>query len=207
MSKMLTYLGFVILCAAVILGFTTARTYTQLAAPVLLYPLLAYLALRMFPRRAPTPKAELKIVETVKADEELSEDDATIADNDKRELLKMIGVAGVSFFLYTLLNRRSETAFFGRINGPAVTALEDASGKKINPATDQPLDGFTISDIDDRDAYIAYLGFIKIDGSWYITEQNSENGSFRYVKGTSNYASSWSNRRNLNYGLYQNVFK
>ncbi len=50
MNKTLTYAGFAAACLFVILLFVTAKSYTQLGLAIVIYPLVAYFALKIFPR-------------------------------------------------------------------------------------------------------------------------------------------------------------
>jgi hypothetical protein len=211
MRKTITYSGFAAVSLAVVAAFMTAKTYTQLGIAVLLYPLIVYFAYRLFIRRTRkvpvvTPvQPAVQPVETVKVEKVKAKKEGTgISDNDKRDFLKMIGAAGLSFFLFSIFNRRAEGLFFGKAAGSGITTLEDSTGKKINPAERQPTDNYLISEIDDN--LIAFYGFTNKDGAWFILKEDPDEGSFRYIKGESNFSNNWTNRDNLNYDYYHNVF-
>lgn len=53
---------------------------------------------------------------------------------------------------------------------------------------------------------VTYNGYLDRDGRWYITEQNTTTGTFRYAKGSSNYSNNWDNRAGLSYGYFNEVF-
>ncbi len=173
MRKTLTYSSFIITSLLVILAFVTATTYTQLGIAIVLYPIVAFFAYKLFivrdaktpavalqpPTVQPIEKAEVKAVEPKK-------DDVSIKDIDKRAFLKLIGATGISFFLFSLFNRRTEALYFGRSSAPGISVLTDDKRNKINPAERNPTDGFQISEIDDRD--IVFYGFINTYGAWYI---------------------------------------
>lgn len=212
MRKTLTYSSFVITSLLVILAFVTATTYTQLGVAVVLYPLLAYFAYKLFmvrnrkvpeiPVQLPSIKPTKKVkIETANAEKG---EGAVVADIEKRAFLKLIGATGISFFLLSLFNRRTDGLFFGKSAGPGISALEDGTGNKINPAERQPTDSFQISEIDD--SFVAFYGFTNKDGAWFIMKEDPDNGSFRYIKGESDFSGNWTSREDLNYDYYHNVF-
>lgn len=211
MKKTLTYGSFSVACIIVVLLFVTSKTYPQLAIAVILYPLVVYFALKVFPRKN-TIKEEIEIpkptesitsattLETPKVENGRVE----IADVDKRAFLKMIGAAGISFFLFSLLSKRAEVPFFGKFIGPSTTTLTNVEGTKINPAESQPTDGYRISEVDDN--VITFYGFTNQNGAWFIMKEDTDSGSFRYSKGNSEFADNWTKREQLKYDYYHNVF-
>ncbi len=62
-----------------------------------------------------------------------------------------------------------------------------------------PLDGYKVTDIDD-----SYFGYLKSDGSWYIMRESS--GTYRYVKGDSDYSTAWTGRGELSYQYFNVIF-
>jgi hypothetical protein len=208
MRKSITYSGFALASLVVILVFLTSKTYSQLLIAILLYPPLVYLAFKIFPKKEvtiemPLPQqlAQKDEVSTVKAEREKVD----VADIDKRAFLKMIGVAGVSFFLLSLFSRRGpKIPFLGKAVGGDTTQLEDATGNKIDPAQTQPTDGYRISEVDDN--VITFYGFIKKGGAWFIMREDTDTGSFRYAKGEKEFSNNWGNREKLNYDYYSNIF-
>jgi hypothetical protein len=213
MHKTLTYSSFVVATVVVLGIFVTATSYTQLGLAVLLYPLLAYIALRIFPRKVwKSPIISINIPITAEKSTTQKEtpreekiDKVDIADIDKRAFLKLIGLAGLSFFLSSLFTRRGEELLFNRASSnPGITSLEDPSGNKIHPAEQQPTDGYQISEIDDND--ISFLGYINTKGQWYIMKGDGETGSFRYTKGDTDFSGNWGNRENLTYAYYHELF-
>ncbi len=201
MRKILIYSSFLISSLVVIAMFLTATTYAQLAFAVILYPALVYFGLRAFPGRLKNSKTKEPIVKIEPADIKKEEN---IEDVDRRGFLKVIGAAGLSFFLFSIFNRKAQVPFFGKVAGPGTTALEDVDGKKINPAQSQPTDGYRISEIDDN--IITYYGFTNKDGEWFIMREDPDNGSFRYAKGDSNFPDKWAKHENLVYDYYSKVF-
>lgn len=208
MRKTITYSTFIVITIVVIAMFLTAQTYAQLVLAAVLYPILAYLGFRIFPSKknqslvvsvqlTTPPKAEAEMVEA-------TNNTFDIADIDKRAFLKLIGVAGFSFFLFSLFSKKAQVPFFGKLAAPGVTSVHDSAGNRIDPAERQPMDGYQISEIDDN--VIAYYGFTHRNGSWLIMRQDSETMSFRYARGDAEFPGNWSNRERLTYDYFSNVF-
>ena len=199
MRKILSYCSFVIASLVVVFAFVTATSYIQLAFAIAIYPLLVYFGFKVFPRKSLliNPKEQ---VATVQPESE------NIEDGDKRSFLKLIGVTGISLFLYSIFSRRAQlqVPFLGSTSEPESVSLQDTTGNKIDPAEKQPTDGYRITEFDD--SIIAYYGFTHKDGSWFIMQEDTDTGSFRYVRGTSDFASSWVNREKFNYDYFINVF-
>lgn len=196
MTKTLTYSGFAISSILIILAFVTAKSYTQLGIAVLLYPLLAYFALRLFPRKTPkTPVLAIQIprMPAPKVDE-VRREKVDVVDIDKRTFLKLVGTAGVSLFLFSLLGRRVENALFGG------TVPESRTGQTEPPATD----GYKITEV--YGGAITFYGFTNKDSAWFIMRGDTESGSFRYTRGENNFPGNWKNRENLKYDYYHNLF-
>jgi hypothetical protein len=205
MRKTLTYTSFTVACLIIALIFVTAKNYTQLTVGVLLYFPLAYLALSLFPARTRKSSPKETTVEPNSIENSDTGEEYVIADSDKREFLKLIGVAGVTFFLSSLFSRKSGVfPLFGNNAQLGTTGLEDSTGRKVNPAESHPTDGYKISEIDDNE--ISYYGFTNKDGAWLIMRENTDTKSFRYAKGEFGFPESWSDRQNLNYDYYHNVF-
>lgn len=200
---LLTYSSFVIACLVVIVGFITATTYIQLAAVILLYPLLVFFAFKILPlkTRMQPSKKPAEIVE------ELKRESVGISDIDKRVFLKLIGGAGLFLFFFSIFNKRAEGLFFKNLPPPGVQGsvyLQDTSGNKIDPATKKTFDDYSISDIENN--VITYYGFISKNRAWYIMQVDTATGAFRYSKASSNYSANWNNRANLKYDFFDNVF-
>ena len=215
MKKVLTYTSFIITSLLVILAFITATTYTQLGVAVVFYPFIAFFAYKLFGVRGEkaitASRKTLAIepptnvgVDQLETTDLKKEKNAIVADINKRAFLKIIGATGISYFLFSLLNRRSESFFFGRSAEAGISSLTDEGGKKISPSERQPLDGYIISEIDD--GYIAYYGFINNNGAWYVMKEDPEDGSFRYIKGSTNFSNNWVSRENLDYDYFHNIF-
>ena len=211
MRKVLTYSSFVITSLLVVLAFVTATTYTQLGVAVVLYPFITFFAYKLFmvkSQKVPVVAAQLPLVNQIKEVEVETANiekraNTIVADIDKRALLKIIGATGISFFLFSLLNRRPGAQFFGG-TGQGISVLTDGSGKKVDPSERQPMDGYVISEIDE--GFIAYYGFTNNSAAWYIMKEDPDEGSFRYIKGGSSFESNWVSRENLNYDYFHNIF-
>lgn len=215
MIKYITYAGLSASTVILIFAFVTAQSYSQLGIAATFYPLLAFLLLKAFPRES-TKQKELvqetplspKPVEVPHSNPIPATTDMSsrvdIADIDKRAFLKIIGGAGLTFFLFSLLGKRTQVPFLGKFGTPDHTTIKNADGLQINPAEKQPLDGYQISEIDD--SLTAYYGFINKVGHWIIMKQDNESMSFRYAKGNSNFPNSWKDRERLSYDYFYNVF-
>lgn len=216
MKKTLTYTTFIGATAVVIFLFVTATSYTQLAVASVLYPGIAFLALNIFPRRI-KKEYEIKIQIPTEHNEQIQkaepvqelvkqikeEETAEVADHDKRDFLKLIGIAGVSVFLLSIFNKRSPVPFLGKGAETDNLKLTDSEGKVIDPAQAEPFDGYHICEIDDD--VISYYGFINKEGEWYIMREDTSTSSYRYAKGDTNFPGGWSNRERLKYDYFYNI--
>ena len=203
MKKILIYGGFIIASILVVVIFVTSTTYTQLAIASLLYPPLAYFAFKHFPsnlRKAHTERLTVAIQPANKSKKEGVE----IVDIDKRAFLKLIGAAGFSFFLFSILSKRIETLIFGRASLVGLAPLGSTTSNQINSAERQPTDSYKISEIDSGE--FTFYGFINKGGGWYIMKEDPGTGSFRYTKGESNFPKNWVGRERLTYDYFHNVF-
>ncbi len=194
--------------------FMTAKSYPQLIVGTALYALLVYFGYKMMrlhhsgwniqPVSATIHDRNEADTETVADTEELADDgkkpEVIVTDIDKRAFLKIVGATGLSFFLMSLFGRKAESLLFG--NTDRAPARDDVV--KTAPTPQSPTDGYTISEIDD--GLIAYYGFMGQKGAWFIMRQDSNDGSFRYVKGENDFPVSWEDRANLTYDYYANVF-
>lgn len=215
MRKTLILTCFIIATLVVFGMFISATTYIQLAVAIVTYPLLVYIAFVVFPRKhfshhaLPSSTIALESPLVAQKTESGRTESVGIADIDKRVFLKLIGGAGISLFLFSLISKKTEGLFFRGVQpiAPPVSgklALEDLSGNKVNPAQSQPTDGYGIAEIDD--SLISFYGFTNKDGAWYVMREDPDNGSFRYARGNSNFPDNWTNREKLNYDYFSNVF-
>lgn len=73
---------------------------------------------------------------------------------------------------------------------------------------DDPLFPFKVSDIDDIETTTGYnyYGYLKNSGAWYILREDLDNKAYRYATGTSDYTTSWTNRKTtVSYDYLSNV--
>ena len=218
MSKLLlAYFSFVIACLVVIVAFITAATYTQLAIAILLYPLLVFFAYKVFPKTwmyrlkkltktQPVPGYSSQTIKQAEKFEEINRESVGISDIDKRVFLKLIGGAGLFLFFFSIFNKKAENLFFKNLPGSVSgkISLEDISGNKIDPSQNHPTDGYIISEIDDN--LVSFYGYTNKDGAWYIARIATDTGSFRYIKGDSDFPGNWNNRVNLKYDYFSKIF-
>ncbi len=212
MSKILTWCSFVIVSLIVIAAFVTATNYIQLAVAIILYPPLVYFSFKAFPRKTrsyPSGKPVTAIQQQAKSTEKPEtgkRENISIADIDKRAFLKLIGGTGLILFLLSIFNKNAGGLFPGIAPaGSGLTLLKDTAGNKIDPAQNQPLDGYRISEVDDNNT-IAFYGFINKDGAWFIMKGDANTGSFRYAKGNSDFPNNWARRENLKYDYFYKLF-
>jgi len=198
MLKILTYCSFVIASLVVVIAFVTARTYSELVFAIVLYPLLVYYAFKVFPRKSSQVAYKEQLAPAIQPVAE------NVVDDDKRAFLKLLGVSGFSLLLYSIFIKRPQVPFFGNTSESETISLQDTSGNKIDPAEKGPTDGYRITEIDD--SIVAYYGFTHKDGSWFIMQEDTDTGSFRYVRGDSNFTSGWAGREDFKYDYFINVF-
>lgn len=209
MPKILTYFGFIVSGVLTVLVFVTAKTYIQLAIAVALYPLFAYFAFKLFPRksqvRSVTVQTPVTTPERFVTSEPVNRERVEIVDIDKRTFLKLLGTAGISFFIFSIFGRRVEDLIFNQSNKTEVAKTGITPDSPTTETETLASEGYRISEIDDEDV-ISYYGFINKQGSWLIMKQDSENNSFRYSKGEKDFSKKWGGRQQLKYDYYYNLF-
>ena len=210
---LLKYFIFVISFISVTAIFVTAKTFTQLAIAIALYPILAFFAFKAFPNiwSPSNPSTALRTsslrVNPFKPKETYEirkKEGVKVADIEKRLFLKLIGATGLSFFLMSIFSRRVESLILNQNQAhpvPVAGNLKDSQTTVAASLTDE----YEISGIDY--GIEGYLGFIKKDGGWYIMKEDLDNGSFLYTNGDSDFPKNWRNRKNLKYDYFDNVFK
>ena len=70
-------------------------------------------------------------------------------------------------------------------------------------------DAYAISEVNTTNATYNYYGFVDKDGGWYIMrEDKTVVGAevYRYTKGDNDFATNWTNRAGLTYGVYNTIF-
>ena len=70
---------------------------------------------------------------------------------------------------------------------------------------ESPLGNYRLSD-QDINGTIKYYGYVDRNGNWYIAKNDGSDGSWRFIKGSSDYPTNWANRASLEYNYYYNVF-
>lgn len=203
MKKFLIYGGFGLASVGVIAVFITATSYLQLAIASVLYIPLAFFVFRYLIPHLPR-KVDVKT--PIVATRPIGGPDSKeleIVDIDKRAFLKIIGAAGLSFFIFSLFTRKIEALLPGNL-GPPVSLPQNTNNTQTSPAGNQPTDNYKISEVDN--GIVSYYGFVSQDSGWYIMKEDDNEGSFRYAKGKSNFPDNWANRTQLKYDYYSNVF-
>ncbi len=206
-NKILTYVLFIVASIFVVGLFVTSKSYTQLAIAVVLYPILAYFAVKFFYGKKTKLRtvviklpANLQQEAVVKA--KIEDETENVADVDKRTFLKFVGATGIFFFISSLLGRRVDSLIFNN-KTPQLDAM--ATDPTQSPGGSPTTNGYSISEIDDGNA-VTYYGFINSSGSWLIMREDIETTSFRYAKGSSNFPNNWSSREQLTYDYYYKLF-
>jgi len=205
--KILTYAGLLIWSILVVLLFVTATTYLQLIVAVILYPITAYFAIKIFsnkPKVAVVPIATVKSTPTaanvVAVPVKESED---VIDIDKRTFLKLVGTTGIFFFVSSLLGRRVDSLF---LNQPVTENTTGTASSNSSPGGGSlAQNGYNISEIDDSGT-TTYYGFTNKSGGWLIMREDTDSTSFRYAKGNVDFPTAWAGRTNLKYDYYYNLF-
>lgn len=209
MTKTISYTGLIISAILVVFVFLTAKTYTQLIIAVILYPLLAYFALKVIPKRssaeAPTISVNLPTIpqRTVDKADYVKRERVEVADIDKRTFLKLIGTAGISFFIFSILGRRVDSFLFNGSGSGGTSSSGIIPGASMSQ-TGSITDGYKITEIDD--GLVSYYGFTNQAGNWLIMKEDTQTSSFRYAKGAKDFAGNWKNRQDLRYDYYYNLF-
>lgn len=201
MNRTLTIATFLVLGALVTVLFVSSTSYVQLAVASLLYPPLIYMAFKLFPSGQGASIGETITLgvkqQPIHAGGHTRSQTKTVelVDFDRRAFLKLIGAAGFSFFIFSFLSRRVEDLFL-----KSSTSQNGLGGD----TSSLPTEGYKVSEIDSGDD--SYYGFINSQGAWYIMKEDSETGSFRYIKGPVDFAKNWENRSSLEYKYYHQVF-
>lgn len=66
-----------------------------------------------------------------------------------------------------------------------------------------PLIAYKTTDLDTANA-TKYVGYTDVDGNWFIKKITAT--EIRFIKGTSNYTTNWTNRSSLTYDYFYNIF-
>lgn len=209
MKKAPLYVGFAVASMVETAMFTTTTTYSQYAIAAILYLPLVYVFFKLFPRKPHQKSSITQLMpksDTTKPP--ITEDHIAkgidILDIDKRVFLKLVGAMGLSFFISSLFFKRAGNTILGKAEEPGQTSLQDAAGNVINPAQHNPTDNYKISEVDYGTD--TYYGFMDQGEGWFIMKEDLNAGTYRYIKGGSNFYENWSNRENLKYDYFNRVF-
>ncbi len=176
---------------------------------IIIFPLPLYFLLTVFYKESTSNR----VVESVKSVEPVypersrrveSVNQEPISDPLKRKFIKIIGGSGLGILLLAIFKPKGvDAAFFGSAPGPGTVAIKDSNDNKIDPAIKSPTDAYGVTEIDD--SVPSYYGFVNKEGAWYITKESND-GSYRYNKGSSNFSSNWSSRASLTYDYFDATF-
>ncbi len=76
---------------------------------------------------------------------------------------------------------------------------------RLPVVTEDALDNYQPSD-ETNTGGVDYYGFLDRNGNWYIQQYDYNNGTIRYIRGSSDYTTNWTNRESLTYRYYNQVF-
>lgn len=88
------------------------------------------------------------------------------------------------------------------IDDGEIASIRTTSGSSSTTYS-KPTDAYSLSNIDDSTS-TEYYGYEAADGSWYIKKLASD--AFTFVKGSSDYATAWTNRASQTYASYGATF-
>ena len=97
-----------------------------------------------------------------------------------------------------------EIAIYGSSDGVVWYPIKVDSNGVLQTS---PTSNYKISDKDD-DASPNYYGFLNASGGWYIMKEIVSAGAdtYRYIKGSSDYTTNWTNRASLSYDYFNVIF-
>ncbi|MBI2049671.1 hypothetical protein HYT32_02075 [Candidatus Roizmanbacteria bacterium] len=211
---LLIYPTFAIALLFVTVAFITSTSFTQLGVAIILYPLLVFFAYKIFKgeslqvrRVYPSehPSTTEQHVKSKKKIEDTKEKNIEVTDINKRAFLKIVGATGLSFFLISTFGRTIQSLLSGQTLTQIPTPIGNPQNSQANGPKTSPTDEYKISEVDDD--IISFYGFINKNGDWFIMKGDTNSGTFRYAKGTSNFPENWKKRKNLKYDYYDNTFK
>jgi len=203
-NKLIVYIGLIVSSLVMIGMFVTAASYLQLTVAVVSYPLFIYFFFNLLPHRAPdriSRTAYQKALALPHKPVSIPKGNKCIADIDKRDFLKLIGTAGISFFLFSIFSRKKQVPFIGRLTGERAPVTPSPGGDRNGLG---PTDDYQITEIDE--GAIAYYGFTDAEGAWFIMKEDSDTGSFRYSQGDKGFSKNWTNRDDLKYDYFYKTF-
>jgi len=199
-KKIIIYIGLIISSLVIIGMFVTATSYLQLGVAIICYPLFVYFIFKSFLHKIPKVNYQKTLVPP-QNQVKMSKSSGGITDTKKRDFLKIIGTAGISFFLFSLFSRKKEIPFIGQLTGGRMPVAPSSGGDKNDT---RPTDDYQITEIDEGE--VAYYGFTDMGGAWFIMKENSDTGSFRYYQGDKGFSQNWNNREKLKYDYFYKTF-
>lgn len=199
--KIITFYAFVITTFLMVTGILGATNFIELITAILFSPLAFYFIVLMIPRKAKVLSFE-PVLDIIP--DQIKRIKNPDYDPERRKFLKLIGAAGGSLFLMTVFTRKAEASFFGSMPGPGSISVKNSAGALIDPSEKKPTDGYNITEIDDS-GVDSYYGFVNKDGAWFIQKELSS-GAYRYIKGASDFATSWTGRVGLTYDYFNSIF-
>lgn len=90
-------------------------------------------------------------------------------------------------------------------NGGAVKRIQVNSDGEIITGGGTSATVYKLSD-EDSASDPAYYGYLDADGGWYILKITESTGTYRYVKGASDYSTAWTDRASQTYVYYDSAF-
>jgi hypothetical protein len=84
----------------------------------------------------------------------------------------------------------------------ALQGLKPTISKRMPTLAD-----FRATDIDTDRSGTQYIGFMALDGSWYLMQSDERNNTTRYYFGTGDYASAWEQRHNYDYTTLSEAYR
>ncbi len=203
MNKAITYSGATLASFGLIALFLTAKTPLQLGIAIALYPVFILFLFKFFILKSNNqPQATSLFTLSPVRQEKKEETDhkhkgsVEIVDIDKRAFLKLVGGVGLSFFIFSIFNKKVGNLLLG---GAGSDTQAPASPSQLT-------DGYKISEIASNEEH-SFYGFITKDGKWLIMREDIATGSFRYAKGNPDFSLNWTHREGLDYSYYHDTFQ
>lgn len=203
MRKTLTYTCLAIACILVVIIFVTSTSYLQLILGIVLYPVLAYFAVKILRKKNARPIIDTSPFKSKLDHKPKRHPEEEKVDDEKRTFLKLVGTTGLFFFITSLLGNRVGNLIVGNGLETSISNNQPSAGANSTTGSLSP-SGYNISEIDE--GVSTYYGFTSKTGAWLIMKQDTDTSSFRYAKGDSDFPGGWAKRQDLNYDYYYNLF-
>lgn len=207
-KQIIIYYGLFICLLLTIAGIISAKNFNELLSSFIYIPLIFFFLAQILHKKSAITKVTKTVSQpkpkVITPTQLVSSPEPSIADNDKRLFLKLVGSAGFSLLFMAMFTKKAQAAFFGSVPGPGTVAIKNTAGIQIDPSQEHPTDGYEITEIDDTSSP-SYYGFLKKNGYWYIMKEDST-GAYRYSKGTTSFTTNWANRASLTYDYFNSIF-